>query len=116
MHPKHHLLDLQRPTVVHLPKQRQDLHEEPIQLSESILSKFESFGFVGCTVDGHNENDIDRPIRDLWDMNTDQPKILIARTVKGKGVPFMENDNSWHYTRLNAETHAEAVASLAKGA
>jgi transketolase len=49
-------------------------------------------------------------------MNTDQPKVLIARTVKGKGVPFMENDNSWHYTRLNAETHAEAVASLAKGA
>jgi transketolase len=82
----------------------------------SILSKFESFGFVGCAVNGHNENDIDRAIRELWDMDTDQPKVLIARTVKGKGVPFMENDNSWHYTRLNAETHAEAVASLVKGA
>jgi transketolase len=37
---------------------------------------------------------------------------LIAKTVKGKGVPFMENDNRWHYTRLNEATYAEALAAV----
>ncbi len=81
----------------------------------SIQAKFESFGFVGASVDGHNEHDIDLAIRKLWATPSDRPKVLIARTIKGKGVPFMENNNIWHYTRLNAETYAKAVAAVTRG-
>lgn len=78
----------------------------------SIQSKFESFGFSGLSVDGHNEAEIDQAIRALWAMDAEKPKVLVARTIKGKGVPFMEHDNRWHYTRLNAETHAAAISAV----
>ena len=78
----------------------------------SVQAKFESFGFVACTIDGHDENVIDGSIRELWGCASDQPKALITKTVKGKGVPFMEHDNIWHYTRLDAQTYAEAVAAV----
>jgi len=81
----------------------------------SIQAKFESFGFASLQVDGHDEVAINAAIHDLWNMEPGRPKALIARTVKGKGVPFMESDNRWHYTRLNERTFAEANAVLDAG-
>jgi transketolase len=74
-----------------------------------LSAKFASFGFETLEVDGHNEAAIDAAIRQLWCTGADKPKALIARTVKGKGVPFMESDNRWHYTRLTPQTFAEAL-------
>jgi transketolase len=74
--------------------------------------KFSSFGFETLEVDGHNEAAVDAAIRQLWVNGVGKPKALIAKTVKGKGVPFMESDNRWHYTRLNAHTFAEAIYAL----
>jgi len=81
----------------------------------SIQSKFESFGFETITIDGHDEVAIDKAIAGLWKSDKKKPKALIAKTIKGKGVDFMENDNSWHYTRLNQESYQDAVLSLNKG-
>lgn len=81
----------------------------------SIQDKFESFGFESLTLDGHDEDAIDRAIEQLWSSESSAPKALIAKTVKGKGVPFMENNNLWHYTRLSAETYALALAALEEG-
>ncbi len=78
----------------------------------AIEAKFTSFGFEAVTVDGHDEQAIDAAIRKLWDSPSRAPKALIARTVKGKGVPFMEHNNIWHYTRLNAETYAQAIEAV----
>jgi transketolase len=78
----------------------------------SIELKFASFGFESVSVDGHDELAIETAIHQLRASTNRSPKALIARTVKGKGVPFMENNNSWHYTRLNAETYARAVDAL----
>jgi len=78
----------------------------------SIQAKFESFGFESLTIDGHDETAIDNAIRHLWASDSPRPKALIATTVKGKGVPFMENDNAWHYTRLDPTTYARALAAL----
>lgn len=77
-----------------------------------LRAKLSSFGFETREVDGHDEAVVDETIRQLWATGTGKPKALIARTIKGKGVPFMESDNRWHYTRLNPETFAEAIAAL----
>jgi transketolase len=77
-----------------------------------LSAKFTSFGFETLEVDGHDEAAVDAAIRNLWGAGAGKPKALIARTVKGKGVSFMESDNRWHYTRLNAQTYAEAIDSL----
>jgi transketolase len=82
----------------------------------SIQAKFESFGFEAITIDGHDEEAIDAAIAQLWASKSTAPKALIAKTIKGKGVPFMENNNIWHYTRLDPETYAQALAAVARSA
>lgn len=77
-----------------------------------LTAKFQSFGFETVEIDGHNEAAVDVAIRQLWRSGSGKPKALIARTVKGKGVPFMESDNRWHYTRLSPQTFAEAINAL----
>lgn len=78
----------------------------------NLADKFNSFGFETLEVDGHDEAAIDEAIRQLWERGVGKPKALIARTIKGKGVPFMESNNRWHYTRLSAQTFAEAIEAL----
>ncbi len=78
-----------------------------------LTAKFESFGFETLEVDGHDETAVDTAINTLWASGSGKPKALVAVTVKGKGVSFMESDNSWHYTRLDAATFAKAVGALA---
>lgn len=77
-----------------------------------LSAKFNSFGFETMEVDGHDEAAVDTAIHQLWGTGAGKPKALIAHTVKGKGVPFMESDNRWHYTRLNAQTFDEAIDAL----
>jgi transketolase len=77
-----------------------------------LSAKFISFGFETLEVNGHDEAAVDAAIRQLWKTGTGKPKALIARTVKGKGVYFMESDNRWHYTRLNQQTFADALDAL----
>jgi len=85
--------------------------EEILKLGD-LDDKFQSFGFQTAEVDGHDEVEIDTAISKLWAERTGKPKALVARTVKGKGVPFMESDNRWHYTRLTEDTFAQAVEAL----
>lgn len=77
-----------------------------------LSAKFFSFGFEILEVNGHDEAAVDAAISQLWATGAGKPKALIAQTLKGKGVPFMEADNRWHYTRLNAQTYTEAVDAL----
>lgn len=77
-----------------------------------LCAKFASFGFEVMQVDGHDEGAIDNAIRHLWASSPGKPKALIAETVKGKGVPFMESDNRWHYTRLTDQTFLNALGAL----
>jgi transketolase len=78
----------------------------------SIAAKFESFGFDAVDVDGHNEFELEKTLSRLLGNGSRRPKAVIAKTVKGKGVSFMEHNNVWHYTRLSPDTYAQAIAEL----
>ena len=86
--------------------------KEVLELN-SIQDKFKSFGFEALTVDGHDEDAIDAAISRLCTSPSTSPKALIAKTIKGKGVPFMEHNNIWHYTRLDENSYAKALAAVA---
>jgi transketolase len=79
----------------------------------NIEDKFRAFGFDSVTIDGHDETAIDAAYTLARATRNGKPKAIVARTTKGKGVSFMENDNIWHYTRLTPDTHAAALAELA---
>ncbi len=86
---------------------------ENILSLEPLKEKFTSFGFECAEVDGHDAGQLKEVIARLLSCKT-KPQALIARTVKGKGVSFMENENVWHYTRLNEETYAKALKEVRK--
>jgi transketolase len=81
----------------------------------SLTSKLTSFEFTAVQIDGHDEQEIDAAVRSLWSTADGRPKAIVAKTVKGKGVAFMEHDNRWHYTRLGPETYAQALDQVRAG-
>ncbi len=68
---------------------------------EPIQDKFESFGFsVIRILDGHNVSDIVRALEKAWKIQR-KPVCIIAHTIKGKGLPFMERKSSYHDVKLS---------------
>ena len=61
---------------------------------DKLEEKFESFGFYAQNIDGHNISQIIESIQNAKKSN--KPNIIIAKTIKGKGVSFMEDNVSWH--------------------
>ena len=78
----------------------------------NIEEKFRAFGFDAVTIDGHDETAIDAAYSNMKAARNGRPKAIVATSVKGKGVSFMEHDNIWHYTRLTPETYAAAITEL----
>jgi transketolase len=78
-----------------------------------LEKKFAAFGFEARTVDGHDEAALDQAISELIHSSFPGPRAIVARTLKGKGVSFMEDSNLWHYTRLSEKTYQDALAELA---
>ena len=76
-----------------------------------VDKKFEAFGWNVLTIDGHNTNEISEAV-DKAKTSTDKPTIIIAKTVKGKGISFMENNGSWHGTAPNKEQCELALKEL----
>lgn len=71
---------------------------------------FKSFDWNVKTVDGHNHAQLKAALSDSG--NNDKPTCIIANTVKGKGVSFMENNNLWHYRDPQGEDYTNAVSEL----
>jgi transketolase len=78
----------------------------------NLVDKLTAFGFEARRVDGHDELALHDTCSELTKSRNDRPKAIVAHTVKGKGVSFMENDNRWHYTRLNPESYAAALLEI----
>ncbi len=78
----------------------------------NIAEKLRAFGLETREVNGHDEAALEQVIGELIRHPGNRPRGLVAHTVKGKGVSFMEGDNRWHYTRLSPDTYAAALAEL----
>ena len=77
---------------------------------EPIAPKFESFGFDTAIIDGHNFDEIEAALEQA--KASDKPFAIIMKTVKGKGVSFMENQVGWHGKAPNAEEYKIAIDEL----
>ncbi len=76
-----------------------------------IDKKFEAFNFHVINIDGHDFGQIRRAFKEARDTKG-TPTAIIAKTVKGKGVSFMENEVSWHGAAPNDEQYAIAMKDL----
>lgn len=73
--------------------------------------KLEAFGFNVISIDGHNFEEIDHAFKTAKSVKG-KPTAIIAKTIKGKGVSFMENQVSWHGSAPNDEQYEKAVAEI----
>ena len=79
-----------------------------------LADKFRAFRWAVREIDGHNHEEISAAMRNLpWESG--QPSCLIAHTVKGKGVSFMENNLLWHYKSPDALQVQQALRELGEG-
>ena len=84
---------------------------EEVNSPYPIAEKFQAFGFNTIEINGHCFDEIDEAFKKV-DLCTDKPTAIIAKTVKGKGVSFMENNVSWHGSAPNQEQYELATAEL----
>ena len=76
-----------------------------------IDKRFEAFNFHVINIDGHDFDQIDAAFKEARTVKG-QPTAIIAKTIKGKNVSFMENKASWHGVAPNAEQYAQAMQEL----
>ena len=74
----------------------------------NLAERFKIFGFDSMDIDGHNFDQIEKALR----YRSDKPVAIVAHTIKGKGVSFMENRLEWHYKSPNNEQLALALAEI----
>ena len=87
---------------------------EDVMALEPFVDKWRAFGWDVVEIDGHDFDQLDEALSHAW-AATDQPVLIMANTVKGKGVDFMENNVVYHYASADSELCAKAKASIMKG-
>lgn len=80
-----------------------------------IIGKFTAFGCKTWEIDGHDMAQIVRALDEIRTDDSGKPKCIVAHTVKGKGVSFMEDVPVWHGMAPNAEQYARAMKDLEEG-
>ena len=88
-----------------------DGRTEDVMPTEPLDKKFESFGAHVIKADGHDFDSIKAAFAEARTVKG-QPTVILAKTVKGKGVSFMENQAGWHGKAPNAEQYTQAKAEL----
>ena len=76
-----------------------------------IDKKYEAFGFNVVNINGHDFDEIEKAVKQAEECKG-KPTAIICKTVKGKGVSFMENNAAWHGTAPNKEQYEQAMAEL----
>lgn len=84
---------------------------ESVMNINPIEDKFKTFGWNVITIDGHDFDQIFAAL-DMAKDTVDKPTMIIAKTIKGKGVSFMENQASWHGSAPSEEQLQQALSEL----
>ncbi|MFQ5737781.1 MAG: transketolase [Acidobacteriota bacterium] len=79
---------------------------------DPLRSKWEAFGWQVYEVDGHSEKDLTTVLDSLSFAGLGQPKMIIANTVKGKGVPMLEGHGVWHHRIPDPEEFRSIMEAL----
>lgn len=83
---------------------------EEVNSPYPIDKKFEAFNWHAITIDGHDFDQIEAALKEAE--TVDKPVVIIANTVKGKGVSYMENAVNWHGAAPNDELYEQAMTEL----
>lgn len=84
---------------------------EEVMPTEPLDKKMEAFGAHAIVIDGHNFSEITAAFAEARETQ-DKPTVIIARTVKGKGVSFMEHQAGWHGKAPDEQQYQKACAEL----
>ena len=79
--------------------------------TNSMADKWHAFGWNVIEIDGNQMSDVINALGSFSKVDTQKPMAIIAKTIKGKGVSFMEDDNNWHY---RIPTEAEVLAAVSE--
>ena len=78
----------------------------------NLKKRLSSFNFIVDEIDGHNYVSLNRSLKKS--KKNKKPTIILANTIKGKGVSFMEKNTKWHHSIPNAEEYKKAIKELEK--
>lgn len=100
-------------TIVDRNKCMMDGPTEDIMQLEPFADKWRAFGFIVKEIDGNNFKELDEAIEFARNEN-EKPVVIIAHTIKGCGVDFMEDNFRWHYGGLDSDKLRHSKESLAR--
>ena len=105
----HFKLDNLTVIIDHNKIQSMDTCENTIALLD-LGEKWKAFGWNVIEVDGHDHEELKKALNNCDGINS--PKCIVAHTVKGKGISFMENTVAWHYKSVQGEFYLSAIKEL----
>lgn len=76
------------------------------------ITQWQTIGFEAAIVDGHTIEAIQNAIESFKKSGNNKPKVLIAQTVKGKGISYMENKLEWHYQPMTEQLYQQAQKEI----
>jgi transketolase len=79
---------------------------------DKLPEKWEAFGWKTQVVDGHSESDLKEALSNIESNSHGTPHVLIAKTIKGKGVPLLEGHGPWHHKIPNEEEYKIIMEAL----
>lgn len=92
--------------IVDKNKLQYDGETSDVMEMDNFAAKWSAFGFETFAVDGHSVEQL----LTVFQTISDKPKAIIAETIKGKGVSFMENNPEWHNNRLTEDQYKKAMS------
>ncbi len=78
----------------------------------AYAARAEAFGWTPIVIDGHNYEEIDQAFSQAIASTNGKPTLIVAKTIKGKGVSFIENKEGWHGKALSQEQAEKAIQEL----
>ena len=79
---------------------------------KSMKNVWESFDWDVYEINGHDYNELESVFKKVSNDRNQKPKVVIANTIKGKGISFMENNNLYHYRDIKDDTYEIALKEL----